>query len=190
MEDRELIERFVTGERACFEALVKKYQTLVFNVCAKMLRDRQEALDVAQDIFLKLFESLKNFRHEAKFSTYLYSVTLNSCRNRLRALSTRRRHEAFSLDCPVQGVDGPIRRELAGNEPTPRQSASEQEEKELVLKELHALSQEYKEIIVLKDIEGLKYEEIAQVLDIDMGTVKSRLNRARQALRERLERLL
>jgi RNA polymerase sigma-70 factor, ECF subfamily len=189
MEDRELIDRFVQGDRACFDELVKKYQKLVFNVCAKMLRDYQEALDVAQDIFLKLFESLKDFRHEAKFSTYLYTVTLNACRNRLRAMGQRKKHVAFSLDEPIASDDGPVKRELPGND-DPRQNVAELEQQEILRKELRALTDDYREIIVLKDIEGLKYEEIAGILDVDIGTVKSRLSRARQALRVRLEKIL
>jgi RNA polymerase sigma factor (sigma-70 family) len=131
MEDRELIERFVQGDKACFDELVKRYQKLVFNVCAKMLFNYEETLDVAQDIFLKLYESLKNFRHEAKFSTYLYTITLNSCRNRLRALNRQRKHQAFSLDDPIDSDDGPMQRELASASPTPRQNLDEKEKNEM-----------------------------------------------------------
>lgn len=106
MEDKEFIDRFLGGDKASFYALVNKYQGLVFNLCFKILGDYAEALDIAQDIFLKLYESLKSFRGEAKFSTYLYRISINFCKNRLKTLKLRRRKIAFSLEDPLDTPNG------------------------------------------------------------------------------------
>ncbi len=190
MEDKELIERFLRGDKASFDGLVSKYQGLVFNLCLKMLGDYYEALDVAQDIFLKVYESLRSFRGEAKFSTYLYRISINFCKNRLKAIIRRRKKIAFSIDDPVNTQSGSMQRQLASQDPTPREKMEESEKEGLVIKALSSLSPEYKEIIVLKEIEGLKYEEIAEILSIGLGTVKSRLSRARSALKEKLKDVL
>ncbi|MDD4955989.1 MAG: sigma-70 family RNA polymerase sigma factor, partial [Candidatus Omnitrophica bacterium] len=163
---------------------------LVFNLCYKMVGDYYEALDTAQDIFLKVYESLRNFRGEAKFSTYLYRISINFCKNRLKAIINRRRKIAFSIDDPVNTQNGLMQRQLASQGPTPRESMEENEKEGLIMEALSSLSQEHKEIIILKEIEGLKYEEIAEILNIDLGTVKSRLSRARSALKEKLKGIL
>lgn len=190
MEDNELIDKFLAGDKSSFDALVSKYQGLVFNLCLKMLGNYEEALDVAQDIFLKVYESLKFFQGKAKFSTYLYRITINFCRNRLRALNRYRKKAVFSIDDPVETEDGLIEREFADKNPTPRESWEEKERQKAVLLALNSLSPEYKEVIILKEIEGLKYEEIASILNISVGTVKSRLSRARDILKNVLKDII
>lgn len=190
MEDRELIRKFLEGEKGCFDELILRYQGMVFNLCKKMLGNYEEALDVSQDIFLKLYESIESFRHEAKFSTYLYRITLNFCKNRLRSLRRYQKSEAFCLDDPIDTAEGEVKRELASKDPSPRDNLEAKEKQKVILNALEALKEEYKEIIVLKEIEGLKYEDIAEILGIDLGTVKSRLSRAREALKQNLEGVL
>ncbi len=189
IEDKEIIGKFLEGDIAYFDKLVLKYKQMVFNVCLKMLGDYDEALEVTQDIFLKVYESLKNFRFEAKFSTYLYKITLNSCRSRLKALR-RRKLEYFSIDEPLETAEGKLKREFESSCPNPKKVLEEKEKQSLVIKALFSLNPEYKEIIILRDIEGLEYKEIAKILNIDLGTVKSRLNRARNILKEKLEKIL
>jgi len=190
IEDKEIIEKFLEGDIAYFDRLVLKYKQMVFNVCLKMLGNYDEALDVSQDIFLKVYESLKNFRFEAKFSTYLYKITLNSCRSRLKALRRRKKIEYFSIDEPLETAEGKLKREFEEPRPNPKEVLEEKEKQSLVIKALFSLNPEYREILILKDIEGLEYKEIAEILNINLGTVKSRLNRARNILKEKLEKIL
>jgi RNA polymerase sigma-70 factor (ECF subfamily) len=190
MEDKELIESFLAGDKAGFEGLVEKYKGMVFNVCFRMLADYNEALDVSQDIFLKIYETLRSFRGEAKFSTYLYTVTLNFCRNRLKALARRGKHIAFSLDDPLETEDGPVTRQAVDTGASPRDIADTKIKEECLQKALSGLSEEQREIIILRDIEGREYAQIGEILRLDIGTVKSRLNRARFALKEKLEGIL
>jgi len=190
IEDKEIIEKFLKGDITYFDKLVLKYKQMVFNVCLKMLGDYEEALDVSQDIFLKVYESLKNFRFEAKFSTYLYKITLNSCRSRLKALRRRKKIEYFSIDEPLETAEGKLKREFEGSRPNPKEVLEEKERQSLVIKALFSLNPEYREILILKDMEGLEYKEIAEILNINLGTVKSRLNRARNILKEKLEKIL
>ncbi|RKY38443.1 MAG: RNA polymerase subunit sigma-24 [Candidatus Omnitrophota bacterium] len=190
IEDREIIEKFLEGDITYFDKLVLKYKQMVFNVCLKMLGDYEEALDVSQDIFLKVYESLKNFRFEAKFSTYLYKITLNSCRSRLKALRRRKKIEYFSIDEPLETAEGKLKREFEGSRPNPKEVLEEKERQSLAIKALFSLNPEYREILILKDMEGLEYKEIAEILNINLGTVKSRLNRARNILKEKLEKIL
>ena len=190
IEDREIIEKFLEGDITYFDKLVLKYKQMVFNVCLKMLGNYEEALEVSQDIFLKVYESLKNFRFEAKFSTYLYKITLNSCRSRLRALRRRKKLEYFSIDEPLETAEGKLKREFESPDPNPKEVLEEKERQSLVIKALFSLNPEYREILILRDIEGLEYKEIAKILNINLGTVKSRLNRARNILKEKLEKIL
>ena len=190
IEDREIIEKFLEGDITYFDKLVLKYKQMVFNVCLKMLGDYDEALEVTQDIFLKVYESLKNFRFEAKFSTYLYKITLNSCRSRLKALRRKKKIEYFSIDEPFETTEGGLKREFESSCPNPKEVLEEKEKQSLVIKALFSLNPEYREILILRDIEGLEYKEIAKILNINLGTVKSRLNRARNILKEKLEKIL
>ena len=190
MEDKTLIDSFLAGDKASFDKLVIKYKDIVFNLCLKMLGNYEEALDVSQDIFIKVYDSLKSFRGEAKFSTYLYRICLNFCKNRLRSLSRRKKKEAFSIDNPISTGEGNIPREFASSNPTPREALNEKERQQLLMEALNSLSPEHREVLILKEIEGMKYEEIASVLNLDLGTVKSRLSRARIALKSKLEVIL
>lgn len=190
MEDREFIEGFLKGEEACFDKIVLKYKGVVFNFCFRMLGDYEEALDVSQDIFIKVYGSLKNFRHEARFSTYLYRIVVNFCKNRLKAMQRSRKKRAFSLDDPVKTEEGEIKRDIADGNPGPREILDSKEDKGAVEEAVNSLNGEHREIIILREIEGLSYEDIADILKLDMGTVKSRLNRARVSLKEKLEGIL
>lgn len=189
-EDDKLIKNFLAGDRSSFDNIVNKYKGLVFNVSIKMLGNYDDALDVSQDIFVKLYGSLKDFKFQSQLSTYLYRMTVNFCKNKIISLSRRRKKEVVNLDDPIKTNDGEIKKEVKSNAPGPREICNENERKEILLKTLEELSLEHKEIIILKDIQGLKYEEIADILNIDLGTVRSRLHRARSSLKIKLEGLL
>ncbi len=188
--DTQLIEEFLGGDSKAFDKIVLKYKDMVFNVCMKMVRNYDDALDVSQDVFISLYRNLKSFRGEALLSTYLYRICMNMCKNRLRARSRLRRKEPYSLDEPVMTDAGPVARQVDSGSPTPREEMAGKERQHMVREALDELKPEYKEILVLKEFERLKYTDIAAVLSIDIGTVKSRLSRAREELKQKLKKRL
>jgi len=190
MEDKELIEKFLKGDRACFDELIRRHKGLVFNLCLRMLGSYEEALDVSQDVFVKIYQSLKDFRFQASFKTYLYTVTLNFCRNKRKVLNRDKRQTAFSLDEPVRSGDDQLPRQLASSDDGPRDTADKHLRWDILNLAMEMISPEFREVLVLREMQDLSYEEIAQALELDMGTVKSRLNRARLALKEKLEGVL
>jgi len=188
MEDRELIERFIKGDKKAFDEIVERYKDMVFRVVYRMLGDRTEALDVSQEVFLKLYGSLKDFRFESRFSTYLYRMSINFAKNRLKTMATRRKRHV-SLETPVNSESATDHREhIADERPDPREAAASHELRDIVWEAIGQLSEEHREILILREFESMSYDAIAQVLLLDPGTVKSRLSRARRALKEILEK--
>ncbi|MBI3321894.1 MAG: sigma-70 family RNA polymerase sigma factor [Candidatus Omnitrophica bacterium] len=182
-DDRLLIERVLAGDGSAFDPLVRRHQQVVFAVALRMLGDHDEAQDVAQDTFVRAYQSLGAFRREAKLSTWLVSITMNLCRNRRRWWARRRRVIAASLDDPVESGEGSLGHDVADPSPSPRAVARRQEQGDLVREALRQLRETERIVIVLRDLQGCSYEEIAAMLRCPMGTVKSRLNRARWNLR-------
>jgi RNA polymerase sigma-70 factor (ECF subfamily) len=175
--DAELIESWQAGDEAAFEALVRRHERRVFGLVLRMLGDREEAADVAQEAFLSLYRHGRRFRREARFSTFVYRVAANAALNRRRALGRKRareqalaRHQQAGLDLPTPHRD-------------PEDAASGGEVQERVQQALLELSPDLRLAVVLYDIEGQSYNEIAEALRIPEGTVKSRIHRARNALR-------
>lgn len=184
MEDKSLVEQFINGDVASFDSLVLKHKDMVYRVCYRMLGEHAEANDVAQDVFVKLYGCLSDFRFDSKLSTYIYRIAVNYTKNRLKALSVKNKRHV-SIDEPIRSIDGgEIKREVPDSGPDPRVMAGVKERQELVQQGLERLSSDHREVIVLKDIENLRYHEISVVLQIDEGTVKSRLSRARACLRQ------
>lgn len=176
--DQELVARSRNGDREAFAALVRKYQSKVLTLAVRILDNRHEAEDIAQDIFVKIFQSLHDFRGASRFSTWLYRITVNHCLNSLR----RRTRQQQTL-VPSEPAEW-IQESPAGN---PYQTLERKERWALVQAKLQELSPEHRTIILLRDFEGLSYDEIADVLQLESGTVKSRLHRARMELKALLE---
>ena len=185
-DDAALIEQVRRGERAAFDQLVLRHQQMVFAVTLRMLGDRHEAEEVAQDVFVRAFQSLGGFRGDAKLSTWLISITMNLCRNRRRWWARRRRIITASLDDRLEIEDGTVEREAEDPSPTPAHVASARERERYLMEALRLLDEVSRSVVILRDLEGYSYEEIAQALRCQVGTVKSRLNRARLKLRSLL----
>lgn len=182
LTDSELVQKVLQGDCEAFGELVKRYQHQVFTLAYRYLGNREEAADAAQDAFVKAYQGLNGFRQEAGFKTWLYQITSNSCRDRLR----KRKYEPLViLDQPVVTPEGQYTREIAGG-PSPEEEAERREFHAYLQNLINNLTVEYKEVLILREIEGLSYEAIASRLDLSMGTVKSRLNRARRALRDQI----
>jgi len=176
--DQDLVTRCRDGDREAFAELVQKYQNRVLTLATRMLDSRSEAEDIAQDIFIKVFQSLQDFRGASRFSTWLYRITVNHCLNYIR----RRTRQQQRL---VGAEPGEWMQEAPASNPHKR--LEEKERWVLVQAKLQGLSPEHRTIILLRDFEGLSYEEIADVLQLETGTVKSRLHRARMELKALLE---
>jgi RNA polymerase sigma-70 factor (ECF subfamily) len=179
--------RLKANEDAAYDELVRTYNASIFHVAYRMLGDTAEASDVVQEIFIKVFRNIGSFKGEAALKTWIFRIALSEILNRLRWWKSRHRSSTVSLDdSPANGHEYHV----ADSGPSPEEIL-ESKEKEMAIQEaLGKLSSEHRSIIVLRDIEGFSYTEIADVLGISMGTVKSRLARGREDLKKSLIRYL
>lgn len=184
--DAELVRRFKEGDRSAYSEIVRRYQHRVFTQCIRWMGDEAVAEEVAQDVFLALFRSLAEFRGDAQLSTWIYRVVVNHCKNRrlYRKRRATERHE------PLEGTgrDDEPQRQIAADQPDTDWSMHRGEAEILVRDALSKLDDEQRSIIVMRDVEDLSYEEIADVLEVPRGTVKSKLHRARAELAKVLSR--
>lgn len=182
-DERELIIRSQRGDVAAFEALVKQHQVVAYNVALRILGSPEDAQDAAQEALIKVFKSLGSFKAEAQFSTWLYRIVVNTCNDYLRR---ERRHTHFSLDQQLETDDGSITRDVPDESMAPERVHEKRVLQEKVQRAIQALPEQQRTVVVLRDIEGMSYEVIASMLDLPVGTVKSRINRGRDALRQLL----
>jgi len=180
MQEWQLVERAQAGDAAAFTQLVRRYQVPVVHFCQRMLLSAQDAEDVAQETFVRLYRYLDRLEPGAKFSTVLFGIARNLTLNHLR--DTKRRGRGVTD--PLESHAG-----LADRSMRPDQSARLGEIAAMVERGLEALTAEHREVLVLREINGLDYEAIARVLDCRMGTVKSRIARAREQLQARIRDL-
>lgn len=187
--EEQFLERLKAGDAAAFNRLVEERHGDIYALLYRLTEDPEEARDLTQETFLQAFRHLASFRGDADLRTWLYRIAVNQARNRWRWWKRRRRDRTVSLDAPVsEGIDSPLSAGLAGDEGLdPERQALAREREKALHAALRTLSRPYREVIVLRDIEGLSYEEVAAALDLNVGTVKSRLNRGRSELRRRLE---
>lgn len=178
--DAALVERWQGGDERAFGELVRRHERRVFGLLLRMLGSREEAEDAAQDAFLNLHRHGRRFRRESRFSTFVYRVAVNAALNRRRGLGRRRSHMRALEERQAVGD------ELPASPRGPEDAAYGGEVRDRVQRELEGLSAALRAPLVLYDLEGLAYGEIAEVLGVAEGTVKSRIHRARLALRERL----
>lgn len=179
--DEELVEAFQRGDSSAFEALVHRWDRKIHGAIYRVVGSDEEARDLCQEAFFKAYRGLGRFKKEARFSSWLYQIALNACRDRLRRL----RHRAHvSLDDIEDGSDG--RFTVAG--PTALEMVESRERSSAIAGAIAALPPEQREVIVLKEYEGLTFPEIAEILEIPVSTVKTRMYRGLGQLRARLER--
>jgi len=182
--EKELLERAKNGEIEAFEKLVEGYQKKVFNIALRLIGSHDDASEAAQEVFVKVFKSINKFKGEAAFSTWIYSITRNVCMDELRK---KKNKNVVSLDEEIKLPDGDVKREVEDDKPTPEVITEKNELRAVVRKAILSLSEDHKTMIVLRDLQGMSYEEISKVFKCPEGTVKSRINRARQALKEKLK---
>lgn len=187
LEDAELIERVKTGETQAYSKLVLKYQDRIFNTCLRICGHQQDAQDITQDAFIKAFEKLQSFRHESAFTTWLFRIATNLAISHLRSV---KRKPLQSLNGNFEAMhtqaDELIHRTGKTATPDAVETALASELQQSVVTVLYSLDDDHRAVVVLRDMEGFSYDEIANILDIPTGTVKSRLFRARMMLRDRI----
>ena len=186
VSDSEFVDRLRNGDAEAFDTLITRYSGDIFSVLYRMTEDPEEARDLTQETFLSALKAIKSFRGEAELKTWLFRIALNHSRNRFRWWKRRRRHDTVSLDKPLGDGTATVSDTIADDGETPEQAMLRSERRERLMKALGALPEIFRETIVLCDIEGLGYEETARTLNINIGTVKSRLARGREMLRKRL----
>jgi RNA polymerase sigma-70 factor (ECF subfamily) len=188
--DHETVLSCQMGDVEAFEDIVKKYQKKMFNVSFRMIGDYNEALDVVQEAFLSAYRGIKGFKGKSRFSTWLYTIVINLSKNRIKQLSARSFYERFSINDPVESGDGTINIEPPSGDLSALERLEKKERENNIHGCIQRLAGEFREVIVLRDLQGFSYDEIAGMLDIEEGTVKSRLYRARDALRECLKKMV
>ena len=182
--EKDLIRRAKNGDQDAFGQLVLTHQNKVYTLCVHMVTNREEAEDLAQEAFLKAWRSLNSFQEESSFATWMHRLTTNVCLDHLRKQARRQNiSTAVSLDDEESGWTEP-----ADHTQDPQRRLEQQEQRELLTKALNELPEHHRRLIIMREVSGLSYQEIADALDADLGTVKSGISRARERLRKILLR--
>ena len=184
--DQQLVQRVQSGDKSAFNLLVLKYQHRVLKLVSRFVNDAAEAEDVAQEAFIKAYRALPSFRGDSAFYTWLYRIAINTAKNTL--VSNRRRPVDFDLD--LQDPDQYERQARLKESDTPEGVMLTEEIREVVERAMEQLPEDLRTAIVLRELEGLSYEEIAEAMDCPVGTVRSRIFRAREAIDKKLKPLL
>jgi len=188
VQDGQFIERLKRGESAAFETLVNERSGEIYGLLYRLTENPEEARDLTQETFLRAFQSIRSFRGDSDLRTWIYRIAINQARNRWRWWRRRRRDSTVSIDSTDEnGKPALVATLKAENVQSPEQDTLAHERERILRNALKGLRRVYRETVILRDIEGFAYEEIAVALDISVGTVKSRLARGRQELRSKLE---
>jgi RNA polymerase sigma-70 factor (ECF subfamily) len=185
--DLELVERIQSGDQDAFKDLVEKYQRKVYSICYGMLKDSESSMDVSQEVFIKVYRYIGKFNRDSSFYTWLYRITVNMCIDHIRKNSRIKKVEyddALSHDGEVEGEEHILPSTLGLH---PDKVYGRKELRQKMLEALETLSEKHRTILILREVEGLSYEEMADVLNISKGTVMSRLYHARRYFQEAIK---
>ena len=180
------IERLKVGEEEAFDEFVTRYTANVYALIFRLTENAEEAQDLTQETFLRAFKAIKNFRGDADLKTWLYRIAVNESRNRFRWWKRRKSNVTISLDAETNYHETPLSERIADDSANPETETLRRERELALRKALNELSTNFREVIILRDIEGLSYEEVAAALETNVGTVKSRIARGREELRKKL----
>lgn len=186
-DDAALVAAFRQGSEPAFNRLVLRYQDMITGLCVRLLGNREDGEEAAQETFVKAYKGMARFRSEAVFSTWLYRIALNTCRNVHKSWWQRLRRRAVRLDRPVETETGAEPRELGDTRMLPEKELHRKRLATAINRALKTLPANRRELVVLRDVQGMSYEEIERITGIAPGTVKSRLARARAALQRELK---
>ena len=185
--ERSLLRRLRDRDERAFRELMETHRDRVFNITYRMLGNRHEAEDVAQEVFITVFKTIETFREESKFSTWLYRVTVNHCKNRIKYLARRHDRDRDELDETSQQQNGAVSGAPVRAKHPDKALESAQMEK-LLQEAIASLDDDQRAVVILRDVEDLSIEEICEITGLPDGTVKSRLHRARLVLRKKMQR--
>lgn len=174
-----LIKKCIKGDIDAFEKLIEAHQKRAYNIALRILKNPDDAMDISQEAFIKVFKSIKSFKFQSSFSTWLYRIISNTCIDFLR----KNKNETYSIDNPIQTEEGNIKRQFEDQGNTTEEMFDKKMTKELVHQAIDELDNQHRVIVILRDIEGFSYNEIADILGCTLGTVKSRISRARDNLK-------
>lgn len=186
-EDAALVRRFRSGDESAFDELVVRHKDRVFRLCWRLLDDYDEANDSAQEAFVRAYRAMGRFRGDAAFSTWLYRIVWNACLNKVSSAGYLRRRRTVSLDRPLAGGDEGLSSRVRAAALSPAEALDRKDRALRIREAIGDLPGDQRVAVVLRDIEGLPYEEIAEIAGCGLGTVKSRLARGRDRLRELLK---
>ncbi len=184
--DKQLIERVKNGEKAAYDLLVLKYQQRIINLVSRFVRNQSDAFDVTQEAFIKAYRALPNFRGDAAFYTWLYRIAVNTAKNHLAVQSRRPSGNNYDVS-EIEQIEGA---DALKEQATPENLLLKDELQATVLKAIDELPEDLKTAIMLREVDGLSYEEIASVMECPIGTVRSRIFRAREAVDAEMRPLL
>jgi len=189
MDEKEIVKKLKRGDKECFAEVVENYKKVVYNHACSFLRSREEAEDATQEIFVSVYNNIKKFRGDAKLSTWIYRITVNVCKNKLKQI---RRIKAPIIDDAFEYEEKDSEKIVKSikekQEKEPDSAYATELIKKIIYKRIGELTEEQRNVIILRDIDGLSYEEIAKILKLSVSAVKSKLFRARENLREKLEK--
>ncbi len=189
-EDLEYVIRCQKGDTDAFDVLVERHQKKMLNIAFRMMGDYEEACDVTQEAFVSAYKSIKKFKAEARFSTWLYRIVVNYAKNRLKQLNGLAKREGVSIDETEDKRADTMMNASLVNHANPGTEMETREREAHVQQCISSLDEDYREVLVLRDIQGFSYDEIKEILNIPDGTVKSRLSRARNALKDCLTKVM
>ncbi len=189
-EDGPLVSLCRNGDTDAFEALVKRHQKKMLNIAYRMTGSYEDACEIVQDAFVSAHKNITRFEERSRFSTWLYTIVVNQTRNHLKKAETVACRREVSLDDPVRSEEGGVCLEPASKEPSVLDTLEQREVQARVQQCINRLDEEFREVLVLRDVQGFGYEEISSLLGLAAGTVKSRLFRARESVRKCLKKLL
>lgn len=184
--DKELVKRVQKGDQVAFDMLFARYQVKILNLISRYVRDSEEVQDVAQEAFIKAYRALPRFRGDSAFYTWLYRIAINTAKNHLVARSRR----PPSMDVDIQDADYRDDADMLRDTEDPESALSRDQLQETIHKALADLPDDLRSALTLREFDGLSYEQIAQVLDCPVGTVRSRIFRAREFVDERMQPML
>ena len=180
-----LVRQFKEGKKSAFDDLVRLFQKPIFNLAFRMVNNYEAAQDVTQEVFMKVFRSLSQFKGESLFSTWLYAIAVNTCRNQRQAAQRKSFIEVRGGEFAESGQGG--KDLMVDPAPGPDTYVERNDTRQAIQNVIAGLSEEFATVIILRDIQDMSYEQIAEVLGCSLGTVKSRISRARWMVREQLE---
>ena len=189
LSDHEIIDAFKRGDKAIYTKLIERHFNKAYQIAYGILRQHEDAEEVVQDSFVKMHKVLHDFRGDSQFTTWMYRIVTNFAKNRYRWNKRRGSKQNVSLNAPIEGYEsGDLSLDLPGKEMDPNRASSYKELEKGVHLHLQEISPLYREVLILRNLEGMTYEEISAILDCKIGTVKSRIARGRNELRQRLKK--